>query len=84
MPRIQTLARVIRSLNIRKTSNKTKSTKSNRSVPVLIATVAVLAAVVFSVSVESRRAGWLKKAEPSTRRQPASRKWQRIPRPTQP
>src|SRR5688572_26839478 len=66
MPRIQTLARVIRSLNIRKTSNKTNSIKSNRSVPVLIATVALLAAVVFSVSVESRRAGWLKKAEPST------------------
>src|SRR5688572_24156467 len=65
MPRIQTLARVIRSLNIRKTSNKTNSIKSNRSVPVLIATVAILAAVVFSVSVESRRAGWSRKAEPS-------------------
>ena len=66
MPRIQTLARVIRSLSFRKNSNKTKSIKSNRSVPVLIAAVALLAAVAFSVSVESRRGRWLRKAEPST------------------
>ena len=44
-----------------------KSTKSNRSVaPMLIASVAVLAAVIFSVSVESRRSGSLPKAQPST------------------
>src|ERR1044071_9112111 len=49
------------------TSRKnTKTTKSNRSVaPVLIAAVAVMAAVVFSVSVGARRGGWLREAQPS-------------------
>src|ERR1043165_2996856 len=57
------LARYIR----RNTSQKNpKTSRSYRSVaPMLIAAVAVLAAVVFSVSVESRRGGWLRTAEPS-------------------
>ena len=61
------LARFIRrNLSFRKNS---KTIKSNRSVaPMLIAAVALLAAVVFSVSVESRRGGWLRKAQPSTLR----------------
>ena len=47
--------------------NNSKSEKSKRSVtPLLIASVALLAAVVFSVSVESRNSGWLRKAQPST------------------
>ena len=59
------LARYIRrNPSFRKTA---KTIKSNRSVaPMLIAAVALLAAVVFSVSVESRRGGWLRKAQPST------------------
>src|SRR5829696_3955136 len=60
--------RLARYIRRNTTSQKnTKTTKSNRSVaPMLIAAVAVLAAVVFSVSVESRRGGWLRKAQPST------------------
>src|SRR5688572_12172928 len=68
MPRIQSLARVLRSLSFRKNTNSTKSNKSRSAVPMLIAAVALLAAVAFSVSVESRRGGWLRKAEPSTPR----------------
>ncbi len=55
MPRIQSLARVIRSLSFRKNSNSTKSTKSKSALPTLIAAVALFAAVAFSVSVESRQ-----------------------------
>src|SRR5215208_1376786 len=56
----QNLARF---LSFRKTSNLTKS---NRHVTaLLIAGVALFAAVAFSVAVESRRGGWLWKAQPS-------------------
>jgi hypothetical protein len=42
-------------------------TKSNRHIaPLLIAGVALLAAIAFSVSVESSSAGWLWKAQPSS------------------
>jgi len=60
MPRIQTPNR----FSFRKNSKLTKSTR--HVVPLLIAGVALLAAVVFSVSVESRSGGWLWKAQPST------------------
>src|ERR1044071_9876126 len=60
MPRIQTPNR----FSFRKNSKLTKSTR--HVVPLLIAGVALMAAVVFSVSVESRRGGWLWKAQPST------------------
>ncbi|HKY45103.1 MAG TPA: Ig-like domain-containing protein, partial [Pyrinomonadaceae bacterium] len=67
MPRIHTLARVIRSLSFRKNSKSNNSTKSNRSsAPMLIAAVALLAAVAFSVSVESRRGRWLGTPRPAT------------------
>src|ERR1051325_8197700 len=59
MPRIQTP----RPFSFRKNSKLTKSTR--HVVPLLIAGVAVMAAVVFSVSVESRSGGWLWKAQPS-------------------
>ena len=67
MPRIQSLARVFRSLSFRKNSKSNKSTKSNRSAaPMLIAAVALLAAVAFSVSVESRRGRWVGTTKPTT------------------
>ena len=66
MPRIQSLARVIRSFKFRKNSNSTKSTKSRSALPTLIAAIALFALVAFSVSVESRSGGWLRKAEPGT------------------
>src|SRR5688572_11689654 len=64
MPRFQSLARVIRSLSFRKNTNSNKSNRS--SVPMLIAAVALLAAVAFSVSVESRRGRWLGTPKPAT------------------
>src|ERR1051325_9739122 len=60
MPRTQTPNRI----SFRKNSKLTKSTR--HVLPLLIAGVALLAAVVFSVSVESRRGAWLWKAQPST------------------
>ena len=59
MPRIQTLARTMRSLTSRKNSKTNKSKRS--AAPVLIAGVALMAAIAFSVSVESRRAAGLRK-----------------------
>ena len=64
MPRIQSLARVLRSLSFRKNSNSNKSNRS--SAPMLIAAVALMAAVAFSVSVESRRGRWLGPTQPAT------------------
>jgi uncharacterized repeat protein (TIGR01451 family) len=60
MPRTENLARSIR----RYLSSRTKTTiKSKRSTTALvIASVALVAAVAFTVSVESRSAGWLRKA----------------------
>src|SRR5215217_592052 len=55
----QTLARYLKSRKTR------KLIKSNRHVAPLIAGVVLLAAVVFSVSVESRIGGWLWKSQPS-------------------
>src|SRR5215203_3811659 len=61
MPRSENLSRFIKKLSF---SSKT-SIKGYRSiVPALIAGIAVLAAVVFSISVESR--SWLWKAQPGT------------------
>jgi Ca2+-binding RTX toxin-like protein len=61
MFRSQSLSRFIqKNLSFRR---NLKSPKSNRSIaPLLIAGVALLAAVVLSVSVESRSGGWLRKA----------------------
>src|ERR1044071_1636347 len=59
MPRIQTPNR----FSFRKNSKLTKSTR--HVLPLLIAGVALMAAVVFSVSVESKRGGWFWKAQPS-------------------
>ncbi len=67
MPRSQSLARIIRSLKFRKNSKLNKSNKSNRSVaPALIVAIALMAAIGFSVSVESRRAGALRKLTPAS------------------
>ncbi len=66
MSRSQSLSRFIRkNLSFRKNS---KSPKSNRSIAsLLIVSVALLAAVVVSISVESRSGGWLRKAaQPSS------------------
>src|SRR5689334_7259404 len=41
------------------------STKVNRSATLLIAVIAMTTAIVFSVSVKSRSAGWLWKSQPS-------------------
>src|SRR5215203_4425860 len=61
MPRSENLSRFIKKLSF---SRKT-SIKGYRSiVPVVIAGIAVIAAVVFSISVESR--SWLWKAQPGT------------------
>jgi hypothetical protein len=50
-----------------KPRKNSKFTKTNRHIaPLLIAGVAVLAAVIFSVSVESRSSGWLWKAQPTS------------------
>src|SRR5215208_2109509 len=63
MPRSENLSRYIRrNLSFRKNS---KAIKNSRSIaPLLIAGFAVLAAIVFSVSVDSRSAGWLNKVMP--------------------
>src|SRR6185369_5301989 len=50
-----------RTLSIRKNS---QTKKSRRSAPLLIVGIVLLAAVGFSVSVESRRGGWLWKSQP--------------------
>src|SRR6185369_15389978 len=64
MPRSENLSRLSR----RKTgSTNVKRGKSTRTVfPLVIVGVAVLAAVAFTVSVESRRAGWLWKSQPAS------------------
>jgi uncharacterized repeat protein (TIGR01451 family) len=52
-----------------------KLTKSKRSAPLLIAGFAAFAAIAFSISVESRSAGWLWKTQPSVspaKHEPAS------------
>src|SRR6185369_5244631 len=51
-----------------------KLTKSKRSAPLLIAGIVAFAAIAFSISVESRSAGWLWKTQPSvspTKHEPA-------------
>src|SRR6185436_886810 len=67
MPRTQTLARFIRKFNLGKNPSSTRATNPNRSVsPMMIAAIALMAAIAFSVSVESRSAGGLRKAQPTT------------------
>jgi uncharacterized repeat protein (TIGR01451 family) len=46
---------------------KSRATKAHTRKPILIAGVALLAAVLFSVSVESRSGGWLWKTQPTTK-----------------
>src|SRR6185436_386140 len=67
MPHTQTLARFIRKFNLGKNPSSTRATNPNRSVaPMMIAAIALMAAIAFSVSVESRSAGGLRKAQPTT------------------
>src|SRR5436190_10213578 len=64
MPRNESLSRFCR---IFTTRNNGKPSKSLRPVAsLLVASVAICAAVAFSISVESRSLGWLWKAPPST------------------
>jgi Ca2+-binding RTX toxin-like protein len=64
MPRSENLSRFIgRTFGTRKNANPSTSTRSVASL--LILSVAIMAAVVFSVSVESRSLGWLWGAQPS-------------------
>jgi uncharacterized repeat protein (TIGR01451 family) len=65
MPRSENLSRYLRRIFI--TRNNGKPRKSIRPVAsLLIASLAISAAVVFSVSVGARNLGWLWKAQPST------------------
>ena len=64
MPRSENLSRFIRrTFGTRRNAKPSKSTRSVASF--LILSVAIMAAVAFSVSVESRSFGWLWSAQPS-------------------
>jgi hypothetical protein len=65
MPRSENLSRYFR--RIITTRNNGKPRKSIRPVAsLLVASLAISAAVIFSVSVGARNLGWLWKAQPST------------------